>query len=95
MSNVPVRGPQGCAKTLSFGGETITANKRGVFLVPAEAAEHLKRHVFVIDGEEPAETDEERQAREQAEAEEAARAAKEAEAARVAAEAAANGGKQP
>lgn len=101
MSDITMRGPKGCANTLSFGGQSYSA-KKGLFTVPAEAAEHLKRHGFTVDGEEVAEIDEQRAAREAAEAEaaEAERVAREAEetAAREAAEAAAKataGGKQP
>lgn len=54
MSDVQVRGPKGCAKTLSFGGETFTADKKGIFTVPIEAAEHLRRHGFSVEGEDEA-----------------------------------------
>ena len=43
---VPMRGPKDCASTLSVGGKTITADKFGVFAVPAEAVETLLRHGF-------------------------------------------------
>lgn len=81
MSGITVRGPKGCAKTLSHDGKTYTANKQGVFSVPSEAWEHLQRHGFKVDGqeEEPeTETEEQRAAREAAEAEAAAKAAEEA-----------------
>jgi hypothetical protein len=50
MANIKMRGPKACADSLSFGGESYSG-KKGVFEVPAEAAEHLKRHGFVVDGE--------------------------------------------
>lgn len=46
MSEIKVRGPEGCGKTLSFGGETYTADKKGFFNVPSEAAEALRLHGF-------------------------------------------------
>ncbi|KZC23539.1 hypothetical protein RHOFW104T7_13130 [Rhodanobacter thiooxydans] len=100
MSDIKMRGPEGCANTLSFGGESFAA-KKGVFTVPVEAFEHLKRHGFVAIGqpkteEELAEEERQRVAAEEAarlEAEEAARVAAEQEAAaeaeRIAAEEAA------
>jgi len=51
MSDIKARGPKGSADTLSFDGETYSADKKGVFTVPAEAAEHLKRHGFELIGE--------------------------------------------
>jgi len=87
MSNIKVRGPKGCATTLSFAGKEYKADKKGLFAVPYEALEHLRLHGFAVDGDpEAEETDEERAAREAAE--------KEAEAA-AAAKAAADGGAQP
>lgn len=53
MSDITMRGPKACANTLSFDGQTYTS-KKGIFTVPAEAAEHLKRHGFTVDGEEVA-----------------------------------------
>jgi hypothetical protein len=93
MSEIQVRGPKGCAKTLSFDGKSYSANKQGIFSVPSESWEHLQRHGFKVDGQEEevvTETDEERAAREAAEAEAAQRTAEE-EAAKAAA---ANGGAQ-
>lgn len=46
MSEIKVRGPEGCGKTISYGGETFTADKKGFFSVPSEAAEALKLHGF-------------------------------------------------
>ena len=46
MSEIKIRGPEGCGKTLSYGGETFTADKKGFFSVPSEAAEALKLHGF-------------------------------------------------
>lgn len=84
MSDIKMRGPEGCANTLSFGGETFTA-KKGVFTIPVEAFEHLRRHGFTAIGQ--PKTDEElaEEERQRAAAEEAARLEAE-EAARVAAE---------
>ncbi len=50
MSDIKVRGPKGCAKTLSFSGESYSVDKRGLFTVPYEAWEQLQRHGFVVDG---------------------------------------------
>lgn len=99
MSDIKMRGPEGCANTLSFGGETFTA-KKGVFTVPVEAFEHLKRHGFTAIGqpktdEELAEEERQRAAAEEAarpEAEKAERAAAE-QADAAAAGAAGQGGK--
>lgn len=46
MSEIKVRGPKGCAKTISHAGKTYEADKRGVFSVPRDFAEHLQRHGF-------------------------------------------------
>ena len=51
MDTITLRGPKGCAGTLSFGGETYTGTKKGIFIVPTEAAEQLQRHGFVVDGD--------------------------------------------
>jgi len=51
MSNVPVRGPKGCADTLSFDGQSYAADKKGVFTVPVEAHAHLLRHGFEAIGD--------------------------------------------
>lgn len=97
MSDIKIRGPEGCGKTLSYGGQTFTADKKGFFSVPSEAAEALKLHGFRSSTDpDDGETDEQRAAREAAEAEAAAAA----EAARKAEEeaataAAAAAGKQP
>lgn len=53
MSDAQMRGPKGCAKTLSFGGQTYTAQK-GIFTVPVEAVAHLKYQGFTVDGTEDA-----------------------------------------
>lgn len=92
MSDIQIRGPKGCGKTLSFAGDSYAADKKGVFSVPSEAWEQLQRHGFKVEGQpdDPVETDEERAAREAAEAEAAKAAQEAAEAeARAAAEAAA------
>lgn len=39
-------GPEGCADHVSFGGTEFTANKDGIFEVPAEAAAELAAHGF-------------------------------------------------
>lgn len=54
MSDIKVRGPKGCAKTLSFGGESYSSDKKGYFTVPFEAWEQLQRHGFVVDGSDDA-----------------------------------------
>ena len=79
MSDIKVRGPKGCAKTLSFDGQTYTAGKQSVFTVPYEAWDHLQRHGFSIDGQDESETEteEHRVAREAAEAEAATKAGSE------------------
>lgn len=45
---IQMRGPQGCAPTISHGGKTISADKRGIFSVPREAIEDLVRHGFKV-----------------------------------------------
>jgi hypothetical protein len=55
MSDIKVRGPKGCANTLSFGGAEYQADKKGIFTVPVEAHESLLRHGFIAVGEQPAE----------------------------------------
>lgn len=55
MSDIKMRAPKDAAPTLSFAGETYSADKRGVFTVPVEAFEHLTRHGFTAVGEQPAE----------------------------------------
>ena len=56
MSDIKMRGPKGCADTLSHAGESYSADKKGVFTVPVDAYESLLRHGFVAVGEQPAET---------------------------------------
>jgi hypothetical protein len=51
MSDIKVRGPKGCADTLSHAGQSYQADKKGIFTVPVEAHEHLLRHGFVAVGE--------------------------------------------
>ncbi len=46
-STIRMRGPQGCAPTLSLEGREIRAEK-GVFVVPASARETLERHGFKV-----------------------------------------------
>ncbi len=41
-----IAGPEGCGDHLSFGGTEFTANKEGVFEVPAAAAAELAAHGF-------------------------------------------------
>lgn len=45
--HIEIVGPQGCADTLSHDGKTYVAEK-GVFTVPAQAFEALKRHGFAV-----------------------------------------------
>ncbi len=47
-STVPMRAPKNAASTISHGGKTITADKFGIFTVPAEAVETLLRHGFQL-----------------------------------------------
>lgn len=55
MSDIKMRGPEGCADTLSHDGKTYSVGRKGVFTVPFEAYELLTRHGFVAVGEQPAE----------------------------------------
>ena len=51
MSEEPtirMRGPQGCAPTLSLEGREIRADKGGIFTVPEGAREALERHGFKV-----------------------------------------------
>lgn len=52
---VPMRGPKGCAATLSHAGQAYEADKNGLFSVPEHAVESLKRHGFRVVGGEKAE----------------------------------------
>ncbi len=54
-SGVPMRGPKGCATTLSHAGRVYEADKTGAFTVPEHAVESLKRHGFRVVGGEKAE----------------------------------------
>jgi len=54
MSDIKMRAPKDAAQTLSFAGETYSADKRGIFTVPVEAFDHLTRHGFIAVGEQPA-----------------------------------------
>ncbi|MDE1907445.1 MAG: hypothetical protein KGH75_13455 [Rhodospirillales bacterium] len=54
MSDIKMRGPKGCADTLSHAGESYAADKKGIFTVPVEAYESLSRHGFIAVGEQPA-----------------------------------------
>lgn len=51
MSDIKMRGPKGCADTLSFDGQPYAADKKGVFTVPVEAHAHLLRHGFEAIGD--------------------------------------------
>lgn len=51
MSEAKMRGPEGCAPECSHAGQTYSADKRGVFTVPVEAVDLLKRHGFTVVGE--------------------------------------------
>lgn len=53
MSDIKMTGPDECASTLSFGGDTYTADKKGVFTVPVEAYEPLCRLGFTAIGDVP------------------------------------------
>lgn len=57
MSYIKVRGPEGCADTLSFDGQSYQADKKGVFTVPVEAHAHLIRHGFTAIGDVPVEVE--------------------------------------
>lgn len=46
MGEIKMRGPKGCADSLSYGGRNFSADKRGVFTVPESAREELERHGF-------------------------------------------------
>lgn len=48
MSDIKMRGPRGCADSLSYGGRTFMADKRGAFTVPESAREELARHGFQV-----------------------------------------------
>ena len=48
MSDIRMRGPEGCANTLHWGGQTYTADKRGEFTIPEAAKDDLLRHGFVV-----------------------------------------------
>ena len=50
---IPMRGPTGCAPTLSHEGKTYAADKLGLFAVPIEAVEILVRHGFRIVEQKP------------------------------------------
>lgn len=43
---VKIKGPKGCADSLSWRGQPFEADKRGVFAVPEEAAAELAVHGF-------------------------------------------------
>lgn len=51
MSEEPtirMRGPQGCAPTLSLEGREIRADKGGIFSIPLHALETFLRHGFKV-----------------------------------------------
>lgn len=43
---VKIKGPKGCAPTLSWHGRSFEADKRGVFTVPEEAVVVFEAHGF-------------------------------------------------
>ena len=53
MADIKMRGPEDCGSTLSFGTETYSADKKGIFTVPFEAYEPLLRHGFKAVGDLP------------------------------------------
>ena len=53
MSNIKMRGPADCADSLSFAGETFSADKKGIFTVPVEAYGPLIGQGFVAVGDVP------------------------------------------
>lgn len=53
MSDIKMRGPDDCADSLSFNGETYTASKKGVFTVPVEAYGPLIAQGFTAVGDVP------------------------------------------
>lgn len=53
MSDIKMRGPKDCADSLSFDGQSYSADRKGIFTVPVGAHESLLRHGFVAVGEQP------------------------------------------
>jgi hypothetical protein len=53
MSDIKMRGPEDCAPTLSYAGETYGADKKGVFTVPVEAYGQLIGQGFTAVGDAP------------------------------------------
>lgn len=53
MSDIKMTGPEGCADSLSWGGNSYTAGKKGAFTVPVEAYADLLQHGFVAVGDVP------------------------------------------
>lgn len=43
---VRIKGPKGCAASLSWRGARFEADKHGVFTVPEQAADELAAHGF-------------------------------------------------
>lgn len=41
-------GPEGCGDEISVGGQTLKADKNGVFTVPAECVADLMAHKFEL-----------------------------------------------
>lgn len=50
-----IKGPKGCAESLSWRGKEYRADKRGVFDVPDDAVKELSHHGFERVAEEPRE----------------------------------------
>lgn len=48
MADIRMRGPDGCADTLHWKGQTYKADKRGEFAVPEDARHDLLRHGFAV-----------------------------------------------
>jgi hypothetical protein len=53
MSDIKMRGPEDCAPSLSFAGDSYTADKKGLFTVPVEAYGPLIAQGFTAVGDVP------------------------------------------
>lgn len=53
MSDIKMRGPEDCASTLSFDGQTYSADKKGIFTVPVDAYGLLLVQGFTAVGDVP------------------------------------------
>lgn len=48
MADIRMRGPEGCAETVHWNGQTYKADKRGEFVLPEAARAALLRHGFAV-----------------------------------------------